>query len=164
MGFDPDRLKTKRALLVSGLFDAEYYCQTYADIRHSGGDPLTHYVMQGEAEGRSPNPVFFPRYYRRRWMAGAPATQNALAHYAEEATQKEEKLAALLRLARVWRRKVQQPERAAGVYEGVIDLVPGHQEATSFLADHFTSLEQWEHLVALYEGQLSTGALRSCSV
>ena len=77
-------LQTKRALLVSGLFDPAFYRATYADVRASPVDPLTHYVTRGEAEGRSPNPVFLPRYYRRRWMAGLPAERNALAHYAEE--------------------------------------------------------------------------------
>jgi hypothetical protein len=81
---DPQSLRTKRALLVSGLFDAGFYRATYRDMRASPVDPLTHYIAHGEAEGRSPNPVFFPRYYRRQWMAGASATQNALAHYAEE--------------------------------------------------------------------------------
>jgi len=83
-GTDGETLRTKRSLLVSGLFDPEFYRATYADIRASTADPLTHYIAHGEAEGRSPNPVFFPTYYRRRWMAEAPATQNALAHYAEE--------------------------------------------------------------------------------
>ena len=71
-------LQTKRALLVSGLFDPAFYRATYADLRASPVDPLTHYVTRGEAEGRSPNPVFLPRYYRRRWMAGLPAERNAL--------------------------------------------------------------------------------------
>ncbi|HEX8790523.1 MAG TPA: tetratricopeptide repeat protein [Polyangiaceae bacterium] len=83
-----------------------------------------------------------------------------LARFAAESTQKDEKVAALLRLARVQRKKLNAPEKAAGTYESVLDLVPGHQEATSFLADHFTSHEMWEHLVALYEGQLSAGSLR----
>ena len=81
-------------------------------------------------------------------------------HFAEEGSQKEEKIAAWLRLARVFKRKIRVPGRAAAAYEHVLDLAPGHPEATSFLADHFTSQEMWEHLVALYEGQLSTGALR----
>jgi tetratricopeptide (TPR) repeat protein len=83
-----------------------------------------------------------------------------LEHFAEEGSQKEEKLAAWLRLARVFKKKIGVAGRAAAAYEHVLDLVPGHPEATSFLADHFTSNEMWEHLVALYEGQLSTGALR----
>jgi hypothetical protein len=77
-------LQTKRALLVSGLFDPAFYRATYADLRTSPVDPLTHYVTRGEAEGRSPNAVFSPRYYRRRCMTGLPAERNALAHYAEE--------------------------------------------------------------------------------
>lgn len=85
----------------------------------------------------------------------------ALASFAAESTQKDEKVAALLRLARVQRKKLNKPDKAAGTYEGVLDLVPGHSEATSFLADHFTSHEMWEHLVALYEGQLSAGSIRS---
>jgi capsular polysaccharide biosynthesis protein len=83
MGADLDRLKTKRTVLASGLFDAEYYRHAYPDIRSSPIDPLTHYLTQGEAEGRSPNPVFLPAYYRRQSMALAPAEWNALAHYAE---------------------------------------------------------------------------------
>src|SRR5438132_1755192 len=77
-------LHAKRTLLVSGLFDAAFYRETYADIRRSLSDPLTHYIIRGEAEGRSPNPVFAPRYYRRHAMAGEPADRNALVHYAEE--------------------------------------------------------------------------------
>ena len=85
---------------------------------------------------------------------------SVLERFAEEGTQKEEKVAAWLRLARVFRTKMGAPGRAAAAYEHVLDLSPGQSEATSFLADHFTSQEMWEHLVALYEGQLSTGALR----
>ena len=77
-------LRAKRALLVSALFDAEFYRATYPDMRNPAIDPLTHYLTQGEAEGRSPNPVFAPRCYRRHWMAGLPAEQNALLHYIEE--------------------------------------------------------------------------------
>jgi hypothetical protein len=79
-----DLLRTKRALLLSGLFDSRFYRETYADIHLAPVDPLTHYVTRGEAEGRSPNPVFLPRYYRRHAMADMPVTQNALAHYAEQ--------------------------------------------------------------------------------
>ena len=64
-------LQTKRTLLASGLFDPAFYRATYADLRTSPVDPLTHYVTRGEAEGRSPNAVFSPRYYRRRSMTAA---------------------------------------------------------------------------------------------
>jgi hypothetical protein len=77
-------LRAKRALLVSGLFDADFYRAAHPDLRSATIDSLTHYLMQGEPEGRSPNAVFAPRYYRRFWMAGLPAEQNALLHYVEE--------------------------------------------------------------------------------
>jgi len=83
-----------------------------------------------------------------------------LERFASEATQKDEKIAGWVRLARAFAKKLKSPERAAAAYERVIDVSPGHPEATGFLADHFTSREMWEHLVALYEGQLTGGAIR----
>ena len=44
--------------------------------RDAGADPLTHYVIAGDAEGRRPNALFFPPYYRRHAMAGAPVERN----------------------------------------------------------------------------------------
>ena len=85
----------------------------------------------------------------------------ALERFAAESTQKEEKVAALQRLARVLRTKSSTPERAASVVRDACSTSsPAMPEATSFLADYFTTSEQWEHLVALYEGQLASGALR----
>lgn len=84
----------------------------------------------------------------------------ALERFAMEATQKDEKIAAWVRLARVFAKKLGSSERAAAAYERVIDLSPGHSESYSFLSDYFTSREMWEHLVALYEEQLGAGALR----
>src|SRR5690606_19674755 len=79
--------------------------------------------------------------------------------FAAESTIKEEKAAAYVRLARLHRRRTDDKERAMKAYEAVIDLVPGHPEATSQLVDHFTAREEWDHLAALYEEQLRAGAL-----
>ncbi len=84
----------------------------------------------------------------------------ALERFANEATQKDEKIAGWLRLARTFAKKLKSEDRAAAAYERVLDVAPGNTEAASYLSDHFTSREMWEHLVALYEGQLSAGALR----
>ncbi len=84
----------------------------------------------------------------------------AIERFAGEATHKDEKVAAWVRLARLLAKKLESPERAVAAYERVLDLVPGHAEASNFLADFFTSHEMWDHMVALYEGQLSAGALR----
>ena len=75
--------------------------------------------------------------------------------------QREEKVASWVRLARVLAKKLKSPERAAAAYERALDVAPGHPEASAFLADLFNANQMWDHLVALYEAQLSRGVLRS---
>jgi len=84
----------------------------------------------------------------------------ALDAFAAEVTAKDEKLAAYTRLARMFGKKLGAKERAVEAYEKVLDLSPGHPEATRALVDHFTEGEMWDHLVSLYEGQLSDGGVR----
>jgi tetratricopeptide (TPR) repeat protein len=86
---------------------------------------------------------------------------SAIETFAMEATQKDEKVAAWLRLARTLAKRLDSSERAAAAYERVIDLSPGHPQATGFLVDHFTTRKMWEHLAALYEEQLAAGGLRT---
>jgi tetratricopeptide (TPR) repeat protein len=81
------------------------------------------------------------------------AVVEQLATYAPS---KEETISAFLKLARVYAKKLGSKERAAAAYERVIDLSPGHPEATSALVDFFTARELWDHLVALYDEQLAT--------
>jgi capsular polysaccharide biosynthesis protein len=78
------RLRTMRVLLLSGLFDAQFYLEKYADIHDAKVDPLDHYVRDGDREGRTPNPAFLPSYYRREFMIGVPAERNALEQYITE--------------------------------------------------------------------------------
>jgi tetratricopeptide (TPR) repeat protein len=85
----------------------------------------------------------------------------ALDAFATEATVKDEKLAALVRLARLHRKKLGNGEKANEAYERVLDLAPGHPEATRSLVDHFTAKEMWDHLLALYEEQLQGGGVRA---
>ncbi len=73
----------------------------------------------------------------------------------------EEKVASWVRLARVLSTKVKSPERAAAAYDRAIQVAPGYPEASIFLASLFTSSEMWDHLVALYEAQLSRGVLKT---
>lgn len=84
----------------------------------------------------------------------------ALDAFATEAVVKDEKLAALVRLARLYKKKLGREEKANEAYERVLDLAPGHPEATRALVDHFTANEMWDHLLALYEGQLQGGGVR----
>ncbi|WP_146653024.1 tetratricopeptide repeat protein [Labilithrix luteola] len=84
----------------------------------------------------------------------------ALEAFADEVSAKDEKLAALGRLARVLKKQVGSINRASTVYERMLDISPGHGEATRALVDVFTQQEAWDHLVSLYNGQLSGGGVR----
>jgi tetratricopeptide (TPR) repeat protein len=75
---------------------------------------------------------------------------------AESAAAKDDRIAGLLRLARVLQRKMNVQDRAMDVYAKVLDLQPANREATSALVDLFTAQEKWEELVSLYDGQLAT--------
>jgi capsular polysaccharide biosynthesis protein len=57
-------LRTMRIYLVSGLFDADYYRRTNPDLREPDLDLLEHFVRHGEKEGRRPNQVFWPWFFR----------------------------------------------------------------------------------------------------
>lgn len=79
---------------------------------------------------------------------------------ATESTIREERFAGWLRLARVVVRKLGVEARGVAAYERALDLVPGYPEAMNFLSDFFSRTEQWDHLVALYEDQLRSGAVK----
>lgn len=57
------RLRHKRLLARSPLFDASYYLMQNADVRLANRDPLRHYLLYGEAEGRDPHPLFDVDWY-----------------------------------------------------------------------------------------------------
>ncbi|HXN33887.1 MAG TPA: hypothetical protein VN894_18585, partial [Polyangiaceae bacterium] len=115
-------------------------------------DALTLDPKSGRAE------MLLERVLRReeRWNELAEAIER----FAGSA-QREEKVASWVRLARVLAKKLKSPERAAAAYERALDVAPGHPEASTFLADLFNANQMWDHLVALYEAQLSRGVLRS---
>lgn len=72
------------AVAGSGLFDAEWYLAEYEDVRASGADPLTHYMVHGSLEQRTPGPHFDPHLYiHARGLAGK-LPFNALMHYLAE--------------------------------------------------------------------------------
>jgi GT2 family glycosyltransferase len=73
---------TQRRLAASGLFDAGWYRTLYADVAEANVDPLQHYVRFGEREGRSPQKLFDPLFYRKHARPRCPPFMNALLHYA----------------------------------------------------------------------------------
>ena len=79
----------------------------------------------------------------------------------DEASAKEDRLAAGLRLGRTASKKLEDAALATDAYQQVLDLVPGQPDALSYLAEAYSASEQWDHLVALYEDQLRGGGVKS---
>ncbi len=102
--------------------------------------------------------ILLERLYRReeRWDDAA----RVITALSQEAETKEERVAALLRLARLHKHHSKDEARAADAYEAVLDLAPGQTEALEFLAHKFSESEQWDHLVALYEDQWKNGGVK----
>jgi hypothetical protein len=65
----------------SGVFDADWYCATYPDVKAAGVDPLEHFVVYGWREGRDPSPLFSVRYYLEENPDVAAGDLNPLTHY-----------------------------------------------------------------------------------
>ncbi len=61
-------------------FDSAWYLKTYPDVAAAGMDPLEHFIVQGHREARNPSPDFDSRFYRQRYLRGAP-DENPLLHY-----------------------------------------------------------------------------------
>ena len=68
--------------LVDRLFDRSWYCSRYPDVAAARVDPRQHYLEQGAAEGRQPNPLFDGVWYRRRNPDVAAAGADPLTHFA----------------------------------------------------------------------------------
>ena len=62
----------------SGLFDEEFYNNTYKDI---SGDALTHYLFKGYKEGKLPSLDFDPDFYLKAYPDVKQANLNPLFHY-----------------------------------------------------------------------------------
>jgi tetratricopeptide (TPR) repeat protein len=121
---------------------------------------LTDEIISGLKEAIEIDPqnrraaLLLERMYREEdKIEELAAVVEQLATYAPS---KEETIIGFLKLARVYSKKLGSNERAAAAYERVLDLSPGHPEATSALVDFFTARELWDHLVALYDEQLAT--------
>ncbi len=83
---DADDAKGRYCIILSSnLFDAAFYLREYPDVFDDCVDPIAHYIESGSAEGRWPNPLFDPDYYRRACEeAGFPAPANLLCHFVVE--------------------------------------------------------------------------------
>ncbi len=56
--------RSRRRLIDSGQFDAEWYGSAYPDVRLSGIDPARHFLRYGQRLGRDPGPGFSTSFVR----------------------------------------------------------------------------------------------------
>lgn len=76
------RQRSDRTLIArAGLLDADWYLETYPDIRQTGLDPLAHYVAHGAADHRDPNPLFATSWYLDQNPDVRRSGENPLVHY-----------------------------------------------------------------------------------
>lgn len=66
---------------VAAEFDKAYYLDRNADIRHSGVDPIRHFLDFGVREDRDPNPHFSLRFYRSQYRREIAPGVNPFFHY-----------------------------------------------------------------------------------
>lgn len=65
-------------IVESGLFDFDYYLQSYNDVKNSGMDPLVHYLFHGYKEGKLPSLYFNQDSYLKKHPN---LDENPLIHY-----------------------------------------------------------------------------------
>jgi GT2 family glycosyltransferase len=65
----------------SVLFNAQWYLDTYPDIRAAVVNPLKHFDKAGWNEGRNPHPLFDTRWYLDTYPDVRSAATNPLRHY-----------------------------------------------------------------------------------
>lgn len=68
-------------IATSELFDAEWYLETYADIKSSKINPAEHYLVHGAFEGRRPSQHFDGDWYLQRYPDVAESKLNPLLHF-----------------------------------------------------------------------------------
>jgi GT2 family glycosyltransferase len=66
---------------ASGLFERDWYLQTYKQVAASGQDPLEHFVQHGYREGLDPNRLFDAAWYYCAYPDVRLLGMNPLLHY-----------------------------------------------------------------------------------
>lgn len=78
------RGRQKIALIKqSGFFDECFYNNKYKWLAEQGVDSVAHYYDNGDKNDRTPNPYFYPGWYRKKYLSDR-ADINALCHYITE--------------------------------------------------------------------------------
>lgn len=74
-------IKGYNTIKKNHLFDSGFYLKTYPNVRHSGMDPILHYMYHGFEEGKKPNSTFDGDYYLKKHKDVKKSNLNPLVHY-----------------------------------------------------------------------------------
>lgn len=86
------RLQKEEAIIKkSGLFDQDYYLGEYPDLKSTGTDPLTHFILFGAKERRRPCAFFDTDYYLQSNPDVLAAGINPFAHFIKSGWQEGRK-------------------------------------------------------------------------
>lgn len=75
------RVRIRRLIERSDLFDRQWYLRTYPDVATANMDPLDHYLYYGAQEGRDPSPIFSSNGYAAHNPDVMDAGVNPLVHF-----------------------------------------------------------------------------------
>lgn len=95
------------------------------------------------------------RIYRRQ--RDHQALARVLERWAQHGGEDGMRLAAAVRLARLYQHHLKDSEAAAKAYEQALTIDPSYGEAKEALVEYYSSRENWDRLVLLYERELSHG-------
>ncbi|MCJ8142803.1 glycosyltransferase [Ancylobacter sp. A5.8] len=80
----PAPLTAEEALIeASGLFDAAWYAERYADVPRHPEAALRHFFSHGAGERRDPNPEFSTKWYLETYPHAVASGLHPLLHYIE---------------------------------------------------------------------------------
>ncbi|MBQ0035691.1 MAG: glycoside hydrolase family 99-like domain-containing protein [Firmicutes bacterium] len=66
---------------MSGMFDKDFYLNSYKDVKDDGIPPLRHFILYGAKEGRNPSNDFDVAYYLNNNLDVKESGMNPLYHY-----------------------------------------------------------------------------------
>jgi len=78
------RIRALKDLILirkSGLFDGDYYLQTYPEVKNQNISPIMHYIKTGWKEGKNPSRDFDTAFYLRENKDIRMGKINPLVHY-----------------------------------------------------------------------------------
>lgn len=84
-----------------------------------------------------------------------------LERVADRSQEVESRVSAGVRLARLYRNKIKDEDRASRAYDRVLRAQPNHSEAMGFLSEFYSKSERWDELVKMYENEIETRGLDS---